>query len=563
MLSLWPHWLRPYWIVLLPLLGWLLWQLWHRQQRTGRWHQLINPAFHQALLSSNHSHPGRLRWVLLGIAWLLALCALLGPSWQQYEQPARKPFAPLVIMLELTPEMLASDGTPTRLHLAKRKIQDLLAARVDAQTALIVYAGSAHTVVPLSDDQETIRNLLDSLKPSIMPEPGRRADLAIKKGLALLQAGAAGQGQLLLIGTDIGVGMQNDIRRTLGKQAKQLSILGAGTTQGAPIATDPGGFARDANNSIIIARLDHQRLQQFADAIDARYQRMRSDDQDLQRLQLLQSLDRLSERGDSLRFSVWMDQGYWFLVPLLLLAACAGRRGWLFCLPLLLLNLPQTSYAFTSEDLWLRDDQQGLRLLQAQRPQEAALRFKDPQWQGVALYQAGDYQAAADRFAQSDEAASHYNRGNALAQAGQLEAALDAYDHALERQPELQAAQLNKQLVERLLEQQKATPESPAASQSQAETSNTPSESGAPQSNESHTSTAESEQPPPHDNLESESSATEAGPSTAIQNSAPNPNDEERQQSMEQWLRKVPDEPGELLQRKFRFEQQQREVSPP
>lgn len=563
MLSLWPHWLRPYWIVLLPLLGWLLWQLWHRQQRTGRWHQLINPAFHQALLSSNHSHPGRLRWVLLGIAWLLALCALLGPSWQQYEQPARKPFAPLVIMLELTPEMLASDGTPTRLHLAKRKIQDLLAARVDAQTALIVYAGSAHTVVPLSDDQETIRNLLDSLKPSIMPEPGRRADLAIKKGLALLQAGAAGQGQLLLISTDIGVGMQNDIRRTLGKQAKQLSILGAGTTQGAPIATDPGGFARDANNSIIIARLDHQRLQQFADAIDARYQRMRSDDQDLQRLQLLQSLDRLSERGDSLRFSVWVDQGYWFLVPLLLLAACAGRRGWLFCLPLLLLNLPQTSYAFTSEDLWLRDDQQGLRLLQAQRPQEAALRFKDPQWQGVALYQAGDYQAAADRFAQSDEAASHYNRGNALAQAGQLEAALDAYDHALERQPELQAAQLNKQLVERLLEQQKATPESPAASQSQAETSNTPSESGAPQSNESHTSTAESEQPPPHDNLESESSATEAGPSTAIQNSAPNPNDEERQQSMEQWLRKVPDEPGELLQRKFRFEQQQREVSPP
>ena len=75
------------------------------------------------------------------------------------------------------------------------------------------------------------------------------------------------------------------------------------------------------------------------------------------------------------------------------------------------------------------------------------------QWQGNALYQAEDYAAAAERFAQGDTAADHYNRGNALAKSGELEAALDAYEQALERQPELTAAQQNKALVEEALRQ--------------------------------------------------------------------------------------------------------------
>ena len=64
---------------------------------------------------------------------------------------------------------------------------------------MIVYAGSAHTLVPLSDDMATSRNLLEALKPSIMPQPGHRADLAIGKALELLDQSALGQGRLLLI----------------------------------------------------------------------------------------------------------------------------------------------------------------------------------------------------------------------------------------------------------------------------------------------------------------------------------------------------------------------------
>jgi Ca-activated chloride channel family protein len=174
-------------------------------------------------------------------------------------------------------------------------------------------------------------------------------------------------------------------------------------------------------------------------------------------LGLLDGPRSLRNDGQTVRLDTWADQGYWLLLPLLLLAACAGRRGWLFCLPLLLC-LPQPSYAFDFEDLWLRPDQQGQHLLKQKRPAEAAEHFEDHQWQGVALYEAGDYSGAAQRFAEGNDARAHYNRGNALAKSGELEAAMDAYEQALERQPDLRPALTNKALVENLLKQKQTPP---------------------------------------------------------------------------------------------------------
>ncbi|MDP3366402.1 MAG: tetratricopeptide repeat protein, partial [Pseudomonas sp.] len=257
--------------------------------------------------------------------------------------------------------------------------------------------------------------------------------------------------------------------------------------------------------------------------------------------------------------------------------------GWLFCLPLLLMLPPQSSHAFELDDLWLRPDQQGQRLLQAQRPAEAAQRFVDPQWQGKALYEAEDYAAAAERFAKGDSAADHYNRGNALAKAGELEAALDAYEQALERQPELAAAQHNKALVEQALRQRENQQQSDegdsAEQQEQANEQSQPNESPAGQPAES--TAAQPTQPGSSgENSESsdvQGSANGAGEDTLPSTSSELPSDAEpvapprteadlgtaaeRRQALEQWLRQIPDDPAELLRRKFWYEQQQRQDS--
>ncbi|WP_016971763.1 tetratricopeptide repeat protein [Pseudomonas tolaasii] len=573
MSDLWPHLFRPGWLLLLPPLGWLLWQLWHRQKRAGRWQMILPPAFHAVLLSGGSGRESKSPWVVLGIAWLLAVLALLGPSWQRVEQSSQKPSDPVVVLLELTPEMLATDSPPNRLEQARRKLYDLLQARDNAPTAIVVYAGSAHTLVPLSDDLATSRNLLEALRPSIMPEPGHRADLAVEKAMTLLKQGGLGQGRLLLVGSSLSKQERQGIRLQLqGAQEPTLSILGIGSREGTPVTQESGEFLKDEQGAILVPRLDSPTLKAFASEMGGRYRAARLDDKDLRQLNLLDGPQSLRNDGQLLHLDTWADQGYWLLLPLLLLAACAGRRGWLFCLPLLLLGAPQPSYAFELQDLWLRPDQQGQYLLKHKRPAEAAEHFEDPQWQGVALYEAGNYAEAIKRFAQGNDAYAHYNRGNALARSGELEAAIDAYEQALEAQPDLQPALKNKALVEKIL-QEKAEPEPAKPVKNEDDETTQPGQTAQPgASGQNSTGGEQSEQgqgeagkgdtqtgatPPPGGNEVPGSELGDEHTTTPPLRPADASIDGEHRQALEQWLREIPDNPGELLRRKFWYEQQQ------
>jgi len=235
-------------------------------------------------------------------------------------------------------------------------------------------------------------------------------------------------------------------------------------------------------------------------------------------------------------------------------------------LPLLLMAVPQPSYAFGFEDLWRRPDQQGEHLLKRHHPTEAARHFEDPQWQGVALYQAGDYAGAVQRFAQGSSAADHYNRGNALARSGELEGAIDAYEQALERQPDFPAALANKALVEQLLEQSKASDQAKADEKAKTDENADNARQGNAGQTSSNAQSAPQDANADRSASDQEASADEqasgAGsdsdePARASGKPGDGQIDGEQKQALEQWLRQIPDEPGELLRRKFWYEQQQ------
>ena len=104
---------------------------------------------------------------------LLLLVILMGPSWRQQPSPLSQDQAPLVVLLDVSTSMQQRDIQPSRLRRAKQKVSDLLALRPDKKTAVIVYAGSAHTVLTLTADQEILNQYLAAIEPGIMPRSGK------------------------------------------------------------------------------------------------------------------------------------------------------------------------------------------------------------------------------------------------------------------------------------------------------------------------------------------------------------------------------------------------------
>jgi Ca-activated chloride channel homolog len=479
------HFLRPLWLLAaLPAIA-IAVALWRQPDSGANWRRTIAPELLDHLLEGRTELRRRWPWLVLA-GWLLATFAMAGPTWEKLPQPVLQKRDALVIVLDLSLSMYAEDVPPSRLQRARFKILDILQRRQEGLTGLVVYSGDAHVVSPLTDDTATIANLVPALAPEMMPAYGSDPVAGIDQALQLLRNAGFERGRILLLSDDISDANIEAIAQRVDPAQWQLSLLGVGTTQGAPIpvapaapngknnrgsaavagATSPaGGFLKQADGQIVVAQMHRERFERLAQLTQGRYSELHADDRDLDAL-LPDVPPRESEtRTIQREFDRWRERGPWLAMALLPLAALAFRRGWLLALMVLPLTLPAPATAAETEpsaplqsfwrDLWQRPDQQAQQTLQAGDAKSAAAQFRDPAWRGAALYRAGEFEAAAKTLQGQDNADADYNRGNALARAGHLQEAIDAYDAALQKAPQSDDAKANRALVEKLLQQQK------------------------------------------------------------------------------------------------------------
>lgn len=453
------HWLRPWWLLaLIPALL-LVILLWKRQSSAANWRAAIAPDLIDYLLESTQQT--RSRWSsLLFVGWLLSIIALAGPTWEKLPQPVLQKRDGLVIVLDLSLSMYAEDIKPSRLDRARFKIIDILQQRHEGLTGLVVYSGDAHIVSPLTDDTATIENLVPSLAPAIMPSFGSDTAAGVDTALQLLHNSGFERGRILLISDEIAEDDIGKIATKIDGKRWQLGIIGVGSEQGAPIPlpqdANQSGFLKQNDGTIAIAQLHRDRFTQLASKVNGRYQDMRVDDRDIEQLLSAQLLDDDTVRTVEREFDQWRERGPQLVLLLLPLAALAFRRGWLLLIFLIPYSMPSQALELEGKwrDLWQRPDQQAQQDFNAGNSKSAAEKFSDPQWRAAAQYRSGDYSAAAQSLEKSDTADSHYNRGNALAHEGKLEEAINAYNAALQKNPAMEDAKANRDLVEKLQKQQ-------------------------------------------------------------------------------------------------------------
>ena len=168
-----------------------------------------------------------------------------------------------------------------------------------------------------------------------------------------------------------------------------------------------GGFLKGKDGEIVIPVLDEDGLRRLAASGGGIYVRLTKDDQDTRLLAgtFFNVQPDGKEAGSEITADVWREQGPWLVLCLLPLAALLFRRGYILGLALVLLPPPDAVHALDWEDLWLRQDQQGQRAMDAEDYARAAELFADPAWKAAAQHRAGNYQAAIDTLEQLDDAA--------------------------------------------------------------------------------------------------------------------------------------------------------------
>ncbi len=590
------HFLRPWWLLAAPVGVWLIWTLLRGGLAGGSWHKIVDAALHKYVLARPEVLTER-RWpMLVALAGLaLAVIALAGPAWERLPVPAYRSEQALVVALDLSRSMDAADLEPSRLTRARLKLLSLLDRREGGETALVVFSSHAFTVTPLTTDTRTVAALVGALYSDIMPSSGSYPEVGLEKAATLMEQAGIGTGEILLI-TDADVTDATRVAaRDLNDEGFTISVLAVGTEEGAPIADSQGGFVTDGAGQVVIPRVNLDDLRSLARIGGGRFAQLSPDDRDLDALFPQQSaLAGVSvDTNDESEYEadVWRDQGVWLALLLIPFVALAFRRGWV-CVLLLAFVLPsQQAEAFEWKDLWQRPDQRGFEALQEGEAETAAQLFEDPEWRGVAEYRAGSFEASAAALFAAESTEGIYNRGNALAKSGQLEAALQAYDAVLERDPGHEDARYNRDLVQELLDQNQDQSKDDSNDQENQESSegnqqqsadssgtgdqgesgeseeqnnqqnqaNNQSDNQSGQSDSEQDSDSSSDGNQNSDAQDSESDLTNQDQELQASAQQALPEDLEEwasDQAADQWLRRVPQDPAGLLRRKFLYQYQ-------
>jgi len=431
------HFLRPSCLLALPVILSLWW--WLRRPAPDAQNASAHVAPHLARALSVGEPAGR-GWQLRPADLAALVLTLLsvgaaGPAWTRLPDPLMAKTAPLVLVIQVSDSMQEPDVPPSRLERGKQKILDLLATRDGAPTALVAYAGSAHRVVPLAEDENLLRPYVEGLEVDIMPVPGNNAAAALKLAESILAAEQTPGG--ILFFSD-------------GIEQKDLQAFNQ----------------RDGNNSLgLLILVPGNKAIAGADNIrGARVARVTPDKRDLEGFQRYfnSAFRHALVKDDNLQ---WNDRAWWLAWPAAILMLFWFRRGFVIgrnampagsialALAVVLTGTAQNAGAQPAGPLekLFTPDQLGQLYSNRNDYARAAGFFDDPYRKGYAQYQAGHYEDAANTLAPLTTPEAVFTRGMAQIKSGQYEDAIAAFEQVLQSEPQFPGAEENLAQAKKIL----------------------------------------------------------------------------------------------------------------
>jgi len=320
------HFAQPLWflgLLALPPVAWWLWRSAARAAK-GPVHRYAD-AHLLPHLSGTRALKTRERWgrfLAWSLLWLLLLTALAGPRWDYDDVRLFHPGDNLLILLDISRSMEATDVAPSRLGRARQEIQDLIVQNRRLRLGLIAFASVPHVVSPVTEDSRTIMLALPALSTDLARLQGSRLHQALDRAEILLDALPADSARAMLLLSDgdfTETGLSERVQG-LAERGMRLHVLGIGTETGAVVPGPRGEPVRTA--------LDEAQLQRLAAAGKGIYRHADYRDADTNAVLEASARSDLPPEAGTERTRIW-EERFYLPVLLLLLLLLPQFRTWL------------------------------------------------------------------------------------------------------------------------------------------------------------------------------------------------------------------------------------------
>lgn len=254
---------------LLPLAAILALAIWLRTRQLGK---LVDASLQSRVVIGRSPALEITKAALAFLAVASTLFALARPCWGEHLVPAPSKGADVVLVLDASLSMLASDAPPNRLELARRDLHRLIDQLGPSRIGLVVFAGMGIRMVPLTTDRSAVATILEAASPDAVPKAGTDISAAIVTAGQILATSRASHRAVVLV-TDGGdhAGKAEKAAEELGRRGAKLWVVGVGGMDAVPIPLPEGGYKQDKEGRTVTVALERDRLQGIANTAKGAY----------------------------------------------------------------------------------------------------------------------------------------------------------------------------------------------------------------------------------------------------------------------------------------------------
>jgi len=425
----------------------------------------------------------------------LLVIALSGPQMGSQLVKVERVGIDLVIALDTSMSMLAEDMKPNRLERARQEIVDLIQGLKGDRVGIVVFAGDAFALCPLTVDYDAALMLVQTADVNAVSEPGTALSRAIEKSAALFPQTEKADRVIILV-TD-GEGHEGDPVAEAKKAAEKgirIHTIGIGNPSGDIIplrGTDGsiGGYKKDDTGETVLTRLDEKTLEEVARATGGRYFPATREGLELKVLyREISGMEQKAIKGEFLerkkdRFG-WFLAGAFLLLGLDVLTVARGStrkrvKGKVLhtgAAAVLLVALALVASPASAKGINGKRVKSGNQYYRSGEYEKALVLYKEAlgdttklaeHAEGVTyneantLHMMNRYPEALQKYHESvsedtvQTGRMLYNRGNTLVRMGSLPEAVESYVQALRYLPDDSDARHNLELALRMMQENK------------------------------------------------------------------------------------------------------------